>query len=82
MLLWITFHNVKPALAKELENTFKTVEDKEKEEVGYNDGKLLVISNINLENIEKEGFLKVIGIINGEDFVKNIPLAKLCKKSK
>jgi hypothetical protein len=28
---------------------------------------LSCLSNINLENVEKKGFLKVIGVINGED---------------
>ena len=50
-----------------------------------NDGeknKLEVISNINLQNISKTGLLKVVGVINGEDFVKNIPLDKLKESTK
>jgi hypothetical protein len=35
-----------------------------------NQGQLAVITNINLENIEKKGFLKVVAFINGEDFSK------------
>jgi hypothetical protein len=50
-----------------------------------NDGeknKLEVITNINLQNISKAGLLKVVGVINGEDFVKNIPLDKLKDSTK
>jgi hypothetical protein len=50
-----------------------------------NDGeknKLEVISNINLQNISKTGLLKVVGVINGEDFVKNIPLDTLKESTK
>jgi len=32
------------------------------------------MSKINLLDIEKKGMIKVVGVINGEDFVKNIPL--------
>jgi hypothetical protein len=42
-----------------------------------NQDQLAVITNINLENIEKKGFLKVVAFINGEDFSKKIPLDKL-----
>ena len=44
--------------------------------------KLVVVSNINLQNIEKKGIIKVVGVINGEDFVKNIPLDKIDKTTK
>ena len=47
-----------------------------------NQGQLAVISNINLENIEKKGFLKVVAFINGEDFSKKIPLNKLKESTK
>ncbi|MDF2737247.1 MAG: hypothetical protein K0S93_1104, partial [Nitrososphaeraceae archaeon] len=36
--------------------------------------KLVVVSKINIQNISKTGMIKVVGVINGEDFVKNIPL--------
>ena len=39
--------------------------------------KLVVESKINLQNISKTGMIKVVGVINGEDFVKNIPLDKV-----
>jgi len=44
--------------------------------------KLVVVSNINLQNIEKKGMIKVVGVINGEDFVKNIPLDKIDETTK
>lgn len=36
--------------------------------------KLVVVSKVNIENLSKTGIIKVVGEINGEDFVKNIPL--------
>ena len=44
--------------------------------------KLFVISKINLQNIEKNGLLKVVAFINGEEFVKDIPLYKLKESTK
>jgi hypothetical protein len=44
--------------------------------------KLVIVSNINLQNIPKTGILKVVGVINGEGFVKNIPLDELDKTTK
>jgi hypothetical protein len=38
--------------------------------------KLVLVSNINLQNIPKIGMLKVVGVINGEGFIKDIPLDK------
>ncbi len=38
---------------------------------------LVVSSNINLQNIPKTGMLKVVGVINGEGFIKDIPLYEL-----
>ncbi|MGE5634520.1 MAG: hypothetical protein ACM3VV_04765 [Deltaproteobacteria bacterium] len=35
---------------------------------------LVVVSNINLQNIPKIGMIKVVGVINGEGFIKDIPL--------
>ena len=43
---------------------------------------MVVISKINLQNIEKKGNIKVVASINGEEFVKNIPLDKLKESSK
>ena len=39
--------------------------------------KLVVESKINLQNISKTGIIKIVGVINGEVFVKNIPLDTL-----
>ncbi|HET7643216.1 MAG TPA: hypothetical protein VFK40_06895 [Nitrososphaeraceae archaeon] len=36
--------------------------------------KLVVMSKVNIENLSKTGIIKVVGEINGEDFIKNIPL--------
>ena len=44
--------------------------------------KLVVVSKINIQNIPIKGIIKVVGVINGEDFVKNIPLDKLDKTTK
>ena len=62
-----------PSVIAEKSESILNIND---EEEAYND-KLVIVSNINLQNIEKKGFLKVVGVINGEDFVKNIPLDKL-----
>ncbi|MDF2737008.1 MAG: hypothetical protein K0S93_864 [Nitrososphaeraceae archaeon] len=34
--------------------------------------KITVVSKINMQNILKTGIIKVVGVINGEDSVKNI----------
>ncbi len=44
--------------------------------------KLVVVSKINLQNISKTGIIKVVGVINGEDFVKDIPLDKVRDSAK
>jgi hypothetical protein len=44
--------------------------------------KLVVVSKINLQNISKTGIIKVVGVINGEDFVKNIPLDEVRESAK
>ncbi|MGI9012542.1 MAG: hypothetical protein ACR2F1_15335 [Nitrososphaeraceae archaeon] len=40
------------------------------------------MSKTYLQNIDKKGIIKVVGVINGEDFVKNIPLDKLKDSTK
>ena len=40
------------------------------------------MSKIDLQNISKTGIIKIVGVINGEDFVKNIPLDKLKDSAK
>ena len=52
-----------------------------KENVDENN-KLVVVSKINIQNISKTGMIKVVGVINGEDFVKDIPLGKLKDSAK
>lgn len=47
-----------------------------------NQDQLVVITNINLENIEKNGFLKVVAFINGQDFIKKVSLDKLNETTK
>ena len=44
--------------------------------------KLVVVSKVNLQNISKTGIIKVVGEINGEDFVKNIPLDNVKESAK
>src|SRR5688572_219895 len=44
--------------------------------------KLVVVSKINLQNISKTGMIKVVGVINGEDFVKDIPLDNIRDSAK
>ena len=44
--------------------------------------KLVVVSKINLQNVSKTGIIKVVGEINGEDFVKDIPLDKVRDSAK
>jgi hypothetical protein len=44
--------------------------------------KLIIVSKIDLQNISKTGIIKVVGVINGEDFVKNIHLDKLKDSAK
>ncbi len=57
-----------------IRNSYKNNDDEK--------NKLEVISNINLQNIYKTGLLKVVGVINGEDVVKNIPLDKVKESTK
>jgi hypothetical protein len=38
---------------------------------------LVIVSGINLQNVPKIGMLKVVGVINGEGFIKDIPLDEL-----
>ena len=49
---------------------------------GKDNDKLVVVSTINLQNISKIGLLKVVGVINGEDFVKTILLDTLKDSTK
>ena len=44
--------------------------------------KLVVVSNINIANISKTGIIKVVGAINGEEFIKDIPLSNIDENTK
>ena len=44
--------------------------------------KLVVVSNINIANISKIGIIKVVGAINGEEFIKDIPLSNIDEKTR
>src|SRR5918993_920541 len=44
--------------------------------------KLVVVSKINIQNISKTGIIKVVGEINGENFVKDISLDKVRDSAK
>src|SRR5215211_738761 len=74
MIFVITMHltmlDSKPISAQKSEIVINNTNDDE-------NNKLVVVSKINIQNISKTGMIKVVGVINGEDFVKNIPLDKL-----
>ncbi|MGB9167846.1 MAG: hypothetical protein WCB31_02855 [Nitrososphaeraceae archaeon] len=53
-----------------------TIDIQSKDKKSTNDD-LIVISNINLQNIEKTGFLRVVGFINAQEFSKDIPLSNI-----
>ena len=82
-----TFSHIKQVMAQGSEimidpkNDGKKTNDNDKKEDKEED-KLVVISKINLQNIEKIGLLKVVAFINGEEFIKNIPLDKLKESTK
>ena len=67
--------SLQTAMAKESEITIKNANVDEKD-------KLVVVSKINIENITNIGMIKVVGAINGEEFVKNIPLDSIDKTTK
>ena len=53
-----------------------TIDIQSKDKKSTNDD-LIVISNVNLQNIEKTGFLRVVGFINAQEFSKDIPLSNI-----
>ena len=77
--LTVVFSLIGPVMAQESEILSKTTNNKQDK---HDDDKLVVVAQINLKNTEKNGLLKVVGVINGEDFVKNIPLDKLKESTK
>jgi hypothetical protein len=60
--------------------SFAQKDDKDDDE----DNKLVVRSNINLNNVdlEKTKFIRVIGFINGEDIKQDIPISSIDKNKK
>jgi hypothetical protein len=77
--LSVAFSLIGTVMAQESEILSKTTNNKQDK---HDDDKLVVVAKINLKNTEKNGLLKVVGVINGEDFVKNIPLDKLKESTK
>ena len=75
----VVFSFIGTVMAQESEILSKTTNNKQDK---HDDDKLVVVAQINLKNTEKNGLLKVVGVINGEDFVKNIPLDKLKESTK
>ena len=46
-----------------------------------NDDTLIVKSKIHLENIEKIGFLRIVGFINAQEFSQDVPLSTISSSS-
>jgi hypothetical protein len=67
-------------MAQESEILSKITNDNKQDK--HDDDKLVVVAQINLKDTERNGLLKVVGVINGEDFVKTIPLDKLKETTK
>ncbi|HJS64960.1 MAG TPA: hypothetical protein VJ767_08890 [Nitrososphaeraceae archaeon] len=57
------------------------IPSKEKKSTTNDDDDLIVISNINLQNIEKTGFLRVVGFINAQEFSKDISLSNISEST-
>ncbi|HEX7141329.1 MAG TPA: hypothetical protein VF222_02505 [Nitrososphaeraceae archaeon] len=76
----VTFSFLGTVMAQESEILSKITNDNK--QAKHDDDKLVVVANINLKNTEKNGLIKVVGVINGEDFVKNIPLDKIKESTK
>ena len=53
-----------------------------KDKNSKNDENLIVESDIYLENIDKIGFLRVVGFINSQEFSKDIPLSNITDSTK
>ena len=69
-------------MAQESEILSKTTNDNKQGNTHEDDDKLVVVAQINLKDTERNGLLKVVGVINGEDFVKTIPLDTLKETTK
>ena len=81
----LTFSFIGTVMAQESEILSKITNDnkqgKHHDDDDDND-KLVVVAQINLKDTERNGLLKVVGVINGEDFVKTIPLDTLKETTK
>ena len=77
----LTFSFIGTAMAQESEIISKITNDN-KQGKHDNDDKLVVVAQINLKDIERNGLLKVVGVINGEEFVKSISLDTLKETTK
>jgi hypothetical protein len=81
----LTFSFIGTVMAQESEILSKITNDNKqgKHQDDDDDGdKLVVVAQINLKDTERNGLLKVVGVINGEDFVKTIPLDTLKETTK
>jgi hypothetical protein len=76
----LTFSFIGAVMAQESEILSKITNDNKQDK--HDDDKLVVVAQINLKDTERNGLLKVVGVINGEDFVKTIPLDKLKETTK
>jgi hypothetical protein len=76
----LTFSFIGTVMAQESEIISKITNDNKQGK--HDDDKLVVVAQINLKDTERNGLLKVVGVINGEDFVKNIPLDTLKETTK
>ena len=68
----VTFSFLGTVMAQESEILSKNTNDNK--QAKHDDDKLVVVANINLKNTEKNGLLKVVGVINGEDFLFKIKI--------
>jgi hypothetical protein len=69
-------------MAQESEILSKIINDNKQGNKHEDDDKLVVVAQIDLKNTERSGLLKIVGVINGEDFVKTIPLDTLKETTK
>ena len=81
----LTFSFIGTVMAQESEILSKITNDNKQgkhHDDNDDDDKLVVVAQINLKDTERNGLLKVVGVINGEDFVKTVPLDTLKETTK
>jgi hypothetical protein len=78
----LTFSFIGKVMAQESEILSKITNDNKQGNKHEDDDKLVVVAQIDLKNTERSGLLKIVGVINGEDFVKTIPLDTLKETTK